>query len=550
MTTNPSFAVYYAGDAYSTSQKIMGRQSAGKAFMNGMARKWSDQTIHGYGPSGQSSSNAMLKQLQNDGFKGTLEWLPEPALHQLSKIGALYYPAPPSKNLAYARNCFNPRSYSIFGVTHTLSSAGAMDQVAELVTTPFQNWDALICTSQAALIAVRKLQDSYQQWLQEHLGATKFCRPQMPVIPLGIHASEFIRNKSQIAEARKNLNINPDEIVFLFAGRLSFHAKANPAPLYQALEKVAQKTHKKIVCIEAGVFPNQGIKQSFTAAQQQLAPSVRHIWQDGQNNLAYQNAWQAADVFASLSDNIQETFGLTPVEAMAAGLPILASDWNGYRDTIREGVDGFRVPTILPPRGTGNDLALCHALGIDTYDFYIGKTSMATVIDTQILEERIEQLVTNPQLRYEMGQAGQKRAIENFDWPIILERYQILCQELAQIRGIKTSLNTSAIAWPNRPDPFDLFAHFSTQQLTVNSLLTTKTDMVGLENFISLNMTNYIFSDATINSELLRSLFKEIQQDNHSVGTLVTKLGGATPVRLRAILWLAKLNLINIHQPS
>ena len=47
----PNFAIYYAGDAYSTKNKIMGRQSAGKAFMKGVARTWPKETIHGTGPS-------------------------------------------------------------------------------------------------------------------------------------------------------------------------------------------------------------------------------------------------------------------------------------------------------------------------------------------------------------------------------------------------------------------------------------------------------------------------------------------------------------------
>ena len=34
-----------------------------------------------------------------------------------------------------------------------------------------------------------------------------------------------------------------------------------------------------------------------------------------------QAAWRAADLFVSLSDNVQETFGLTPVEAM--GVPMV-----------------------------------------------------------------------------------------------------------------------------------------------------------------------------------------------------------------------------------
>ena len=28
---------------------------------------------------------------------------------------------------------------------------------------------------------------------------------------------------------------------------------------------------------------------------------------------------------------------------MAAGLPVVVSDWDGYRDTVRDGVDGFRI---------------------------------------------------------------------------------------------------------------------------------------------------------------------------------------------------------------
>ena len=47
----------------------------------------------------------------------------------------------------------------------------------------------------------------------------------------------------------------------------------------------------------------------------------------------------------SLVDNPQETFGLAVAEAMAAGVPLVVSDWNGYRDLVRDGIDGFRVPT-------------------------------------------------------------------------------------------------------------------------------------------------------------------------------------------------------------
>ena len=57
--------------------------------------------------------------------------------------------------------------------------------------------------------------------------------------------------------------------------------------------------------------------------------------------------WHAADLVVSLVDNIQETFGLVIVEAMASGLPVVATDWNGYRDLVVDGETGFLVPTTM-----------------------------------------------------------------------------------------------------------------------------------------------------------------------------------------------------------
>ena len=51
----------------------------------------------------------------------------------------------------------------------------------------------------------------------------------------------------------------------------------------------------------------------------------------------------AADLFVSPSDNLQETFGLSVVEAHGGGLPVVMSDFDGYKDTVDEEV-GVRVP--------------------------------------------------------------------------------------------------------------------------------------------------------------------------------------------------------------
>ena len=98
----------------------------------------------------------------------------------------------------------------------------------------------------------------------------------------------------------------------------------------------------KPLLIECGWTANDQIAQAFSEARAKLCPSVRSIVLDGRINDVRDTAWAAADVFCSLSDNIQETFGLTPIEAMAAGLPVVVTDWDGYKDTVRNGIERRR----------------------------------------------------------------------------------------------------------------------------------------------------------------------------------------------------------------
>ncbi|WP_411675121.1 glycosyltransferase [Cohnella faecalis] len=47
---------------------------------------------------------------------------------------------------------------------------------------------------------------------------------------------------------------------------------------------------------------------------------------------------------------VEDGFGLAPLEAMAAGLPVIVSDQTGMKDLVEHGKEGF----IVPSRGCGS----------------------------------------------------------------------------------------------------------------------------------------------------------------------------------------------------
>lgn len=465
-------AILFDADGYVLDgPKLMGRQSAGNGFLRAAVRGHAGQPIHALTPARRSAEIFRDMVLRIDP-KAQPRWIPTSRLQAIAERGLLYRPDSDIIGHARERLRIGPASYSICGVTHTLSSHRPTDAVADLVAGPVMPWDALICTSSVARSFIETLleaQDDYLAWRFGHrLGAP---RPQLPVIPLGVHCQDFASAPADRARARAALGLAEDEVAALFAGRLTFSAKAHPFQMYTGLEQAARATGRKLVLIHAGQFPGPTIGDLFRATAAQAAPSVRALFVEGGGSQAYNDAWRAADLFISLSDNIQETFGITPLEAMASGLPVLVSDWNGYKDTVRDGVDGFRIPAWAPEPGSGDEMALDYETAVTNYDYFLSRTSTATSVEPGPLRDRLIALVDSPELRRSLGAAGRQRAMREFDWSVIYARYQALWDELGEIRARGAAdpalrLAAAPKAAPVRPDPFTAFAGYPTHHVT------------------------------------------------------------------------------------
>lgn len=550
-----SAAIYYHPDAFDigSNTRVMGRNAAGASFLQGFAAHgrpgdlWTivDRRAH---------ASSFAQTLRSLGRHETVHVVDRHNLNALAQPGVVHYPSPNLGQLAWQRAPFGHGAWSLCGITHTVCSTGAMDSLAELLVAPLQPWDALICTSTAVKDAVMRLLDAQADYLRARLGATRIVQPQLPVIPLGINTDDFATTADERAAARAMLGVDDTTIVVLFLGRLSFHAKAHPLPQYLALEKAARATGRKVVLVECGWHAAPQIAEAFREAAQVACPSVRVVTIDSAAHPEQRPAsWAAADIFCSLSDNLQESFGITPLEGMAAGLPLVVTDWDGYRDTVRDGIDGFRVPTLMPHAGLGTDLALRHALGVDSYDAYCGNTSLLIAADVDATADAFIRLIDDPQLRARMGEAGRKHVRANYDWSVIVPRYEALWDELREMRRAQAPAATQLThPWPARLEPFHNFARYPTHTLTAKTRLQfadgidADTALMRAGELRELKMVEFGNRLLPTEDELYEVL-AAVKAGRMAAGELVRDIPGKRRLTVfRALAWLVKMGILRV----
>lgn len=432
-------ATLYLSDNFSTARRKMGRQSASIGLVDGLIRTESQDHFHVVAAPADplEELRASLARRRPE-LQLRRHALLDPQPYQ--DIDALLVSDPLLGRTAQWRQWQGqgPASYSLIGLTHTLCSLPVLEGLRDLATAPVQTWDALICTSRCAKAAVETSLAWQEEALRRRFQAADLTipRPQLPVIPLGCDHERLAALGSSREQARQALRVRPDQVVLLFVGRLEIHAKAHPGVMLQALQRVASRRDKgshPLRLLIYGTHPTPEQQQALEQACQHFARGFEVQLLDGHDLSAGDQAWAAADLFISMADNLQETFGLTPVEAMACGLPVIASDWNGYRDTVVHRSTGLLIPTWQPQQGFDSWLA-GYALDQIDYDAYICGLMREVVVDEDALVAAIEDLVDDPERRRRMGEAGRERAARLFNWPSIASRIRALAAELVQQR--------------------------------------------------------------------------------------------------------------------
>ncbi len=182
------------------------------------------------------------------------------------------------------------------------------------------------------------------------------------IIHLGVDLDEFYPAEDKAA-AKKSAGIDPKNLVIGFVGRVG--KEKNLPTLYKAFS-LLRKKHKNLKLLVVG-----GRKEDVDRIDGMMhVPSTNEV-------VRY---YHAIDIFVLPS--LTETSSLSTMEAMACGLPVVATNVGFVKDYIKDGRNGYLIPKQ----------------------------------NVFALSKKIENLVEKPLLRKEIGEKARQTIKKKFSW--------------------------------------------------------------------------------------------------------------------------------------
>ena len=201
------------------------------------------------------------------------------------------------------------------------------------------------------------------------------------VVPCGFDPDEFW---PVTLDARQQLGFSQDEFIVVQLGRMVPRKGVDNVIRAIAILKHQYQIHARLLVVGGNAehpdpvaTPELGRLMALT---QSLAVEdcVTFTGQRRREQLRYY--YSAANVFVTTP--WYEPFGITPVEAMACGTPVVGTAVGGIKTTVVDGETGC----LVPPN------------------------------DPEALAERLAWLQRHPHIAQRMGWAGMRRAYQHFTW--------------------------------------------------------------------------------------------------------------------------------------
>lgn len=216
------------------------------------------------------------------------------------------------------------------------------------------------------------------------------------IVPSAVNVERF--NPVPLEEARRYVGLDEQDLVIAYVGRML--PRKDVRNLVRAVGLLVQRTDLPVKLLLVGgesaepdpaATPEIGVLQTI-AAELGISDRLYFTGQRQPDTLRYY--YSAGDVVVTTP--WYEPYGLTPLEGMACGRPVIGSAVGGITFTIADGETGF----LVPPR------------------------------DPEALAVRLQQLLADPDLRAKMGKAARLRVEQEFTWPTVAERTAALYETL------------------------------------------------------------------------------------------------------------------------
>ena len=235
-----------------------------------------------------------------------------------------------------------------------------------------------------ALVLLTASQGEYLR-SQEGAGRHVWESVREVVIPNGIELPEC-PGLAERARARAALGVTADDVVVGVVGRLS-----------------AQKAHHVLFEAVARCLPDVPSLRLVVIGDGELGPRLRRLAE--QLGIGHRTTFLGIrrdvplllpGLDVSCLSSVHEGVPIALIEAMAAGVPIVASDCGAVRDIVEDGEQGYLVP----------------------------------VGDIDRFADRLRLLAGDANLRARLGKAGRARAEREFDIELTARAYEDLLAEL------------------------------------------------------------------------------------------------------------------------
>jgi glycosyltransferase involved in cell wall biosynthesis len=201
------------------------------------------------------------------------------------------------------------------------------------------------------------------EWLHTRVGDSMLTAglEESRVIPNGVDLDRF--SPGDRGEARRRLGLPADARVLLFAANST---RSNEFKDFATLERALERLGSEVIAVSVG---EAGESRRIGSAELRMV--------EPQSDLT---PWyRAADLYVHPAR--ADTFPTTVLEALASGLPVVASAVGGIPELVMEGETGHLVP----------------------------------VGDAQAMAGAIDSLLTDPERRSAMAAAARADAVERFD---------------------------------------------------------------------------------------------------------------------------------------